>query len=189
LGSALALLDASGVVQTHYTYDAFGGTSITGIPSGSAAQYTGRENDGTGLYYYRARYYSPSLQRFISEDPAEFSAGDVNLYAYVFNSPLNGTDPSGEILPLLAAAAESCVAGGAFDVGWDLVFNGRKADPWSAAKRGCASGLIGFGVGKALGWAVGALTRAQAPATVNAAARLAANKAAGDAFRDEVAAL
>ena len=32
-------------------------------------QYTGRENDATGLYYYRARYYSPTLRRFISEDP------------------------------------------------------------------------------------------------------------------------
>ncbi len=88
LGSALALLDPSGAVRTQYTYGAFGSTSATGTGSGNTAQYTGRENDGTGLYYYRARYYSPGLQRFVSEDPLEFGAGDPNLYAYVGNSPV-----------------------------------------------------------------------------------------------------
>ncbi len=37
----------------------------------------------------------PSLQRFISEDPIEFSGGDVNLYAYAMSSPTNLIDPSG----------------------------------------------------------------------------------------------
>jgi RHS repeat-associated protein len=44
--------------------------------------------------YYRARYYDPAAGRFISEDPARFDAG-VNFYAYVWDNPLNGTDPSG----------------------------------------------------------------------------------------------
>ncbi len=44
---------------------------------------------------YRARYYNPQLQRFISEDPLEFRGGDANLYAYVWNSPLNFIDPFG----------------------------------------------------------------------------------------------
>src|SRR5581483_6382816 len=38
-------------------------------------QYTGRDNDGTGLFYYRARYYNPTLQQFISEDPIGFAGG------------------------------------------------------------------------------------------------------------------
>src|SRR5262249_48328219 len=63
--------------------------------SAHAAQFTGRENDGTGLYYYRARYYSPQLGRFISEDPLEFAGGDVNLYTYVGNRPTGATDPQG----------------------------------------------------------------------------------------------
>jgi RHS repeat-associated protein len=95
LRSTLALADNSGNLLTQYTYDPFGGTTFSGAANDNTSQYTGRENDGTGLYYYRARYYSPSLHRFVSEDPIDFSAGDANLYAYVLNSPVNYTDPSG----------------------------------------------------------------------------------------------
>jgi RHS repeat-associated protein len=95
LGSVIALTDTSGTVQTEYTYDPFGKTAITGTVSDNPSRYTGREDDGTGLYYYRARYYSPILQRFVSEDPIEFQGGDVNLYGYVSNDPNNWTDPTG----------------------------------------------------------------------------------------------
>jgi YD repeat-containing protein len=67
LGSTLGLLDTNGVLQTEYTYGPFGETTTTGADSPNVFQYTGRENDATGLYYYRARYYSPNLRRFISE--------------------------------------------------------------------------------------------------------------------------
>jgi RHS repeat-associated protein len=95
LGSSVALTDSTGTLQTQYTYEPFGNTSLAGAASGNPLQYTGRENDGTGLYYYRARYYSPKLQRFISEDPIGFAGGDVNLYAYVGNGPMNYIDPLG----------------------------------------------------------------------------------------------
>jgi len=55
--------------------------------------YTGRDLDATGLYY-RARYYHPQLQRFISEDPIGFRGG-INKYSYVANSPLNWVDAFG----------------------------------------------------------------------------------------------
>ena len=45
--------------------------------------------------YYRARYYSPTTQRFISQDPIGFGGGDVNLYAMVWNNPLSFVDPLG----------------------------------------------------------------------------------------------
>ena len=45
--------------------------------------------------YYRARYYHPDLQRFISEDPIGLAAGDVNFYSYVGNHPLEMSDPLG----------------------------------------------------------------------------------------------
>ncbi|MHC1727321.1 MAG: RHS repeat-associated core domain-containing protein [Syntrophobacteraceae bacterium] len=48
-----------------------------------------------GLYYMRARYYDPGVGRFISEDPIGFAGGDVNLYGYVANDPINAIDPFG----------------------------------------------------------------------------------------------
>ena len=95
LDSTLTLMDTSGAAITQYTYEPFGRTTATGTASSNAAQFIGRENDGTGLYYYRARYYNPVLQRFLSEDPLGFNGGDVNLYAYVGNSPTNLIDASG----------------------------------------------------------------------------------------------
>jgi RHS repeat-associated protein len=96
LGSTLALTDSSGTTQTQYTYEPFGNTTTSGNASASTFQYTGRENDGTGLYDYRARYYSPIFQRFISEDPLGWEGSGVNLYSYVFDNPIGYTDPSGE---------------------------------------------------------------------------------------------
>lgn len=95
LGSTVAVTDSTGTVQTQYTYDPFGKTTESGTPANANLQkYTGREDDGTGLYYYRARYYSPSLQRFISEDPIGLLGG-INFYAYVENNPISNIDPSG----------------------------------------------------------------------------------------------
>jgi hypothetical protein len=51
LGSAIALVDSSGNVQTSYTYDPFGNTSVTGSSNSNEFQYTGRENQDNGLYY------------------------------------------------------------------------------------------------------------------------------------------
>jgi RHS repeat-associated protein len=95
LGSIFALTDDAGAVQTQYTYEPFGNTTASGQASGSSFQYTGRENDGAGLYYYRARYFGTGPQRFLSEDPLRSGGGDFNLYAYVLNSPTNRIDPKG----------------------------------------------------------------------------------------------
>ena len=95
LGSTMRLTDANGTVATSYAYEAFGKTTIAGI-STNPFQSTGRENDqGTGLYYYRARYYSPPLHRFIGEDPLRVALKPVNLYVYVRNNPLAYIDPYG----------------------------------------------------------------------------------------------
>ncbi len=93
LGSTLALTDPSGNTLASYTYEPFGNTTATGS-SASTYQYTGRENDGTGVYYYRARYYSPTLQRFVSEDPIGI-VGGINKYAYTLSNPTTYRDPSG----------------------------------------------------------------------------------------------
>jgi RHS repeat-associated protein len=95
LGSTVALADSAGAVQTEYTYAPFGATTVSGQASTNPYQFTGREHDATGLYFYRARYYSPGAHRFIAEDPVGFLGRDVNLYAYVRNSPLELVDPLG----------------------------------------------------------------------------------------------
>lgn len=56
--------------------------------------FTGREDGGSGLMYYRARYYDPVIGRFVSEDPLGFAAG-VNFYNYVGGDPVNANDPMG----------------------------------------------------------------------------------------------
>ncbi len=95
LGSTLALADGGGSILTEYTFDPFGRSTATGLSIANPTQYAARENDDTGLYYYRARYYSPLLQRFISDDPIGFAGGEPNLYSYVRNNPVVRTDPLG----------------------------------------------------------------------------------------------
>jgi RHS repeat-associated protein len=81
-------------VQTQYTFDPFGTTTSSGATSSNALQFTGRENDGTGWYYYRARYYMPQVGHFVAEDPIEFLGG-INLYAYAGGNPIRYEDPLG----------------------------------------------------------------------------------------------
>jgi RHS repeat-associated protein len=95
LGSTIALVDASGNLATQYSYDPFGNTTFSGATNTNGFQYTGRENEGNGLYFYRNRYYSPVLGRFVNEDPLGFAGSGPNFYAYVFDSPTNLVDPFG----------------------------------------------------------------------------------------------
>jgi RHS repeat-associated protein len=94
LGSTVALLSSSGGIATTYNYDAYGNVTVGGAASANPLQYAGRENDGTGLYYNRARYYSPLFGRFVSADPIGLQGG-TNLYAYVQGNPVSYVDPFG----------------------------------------------------------------------------------------------
>ena len=111
--SIYALTDESGSVVESYSYDIYGKRSVydaNGVLSdtsivGNEYGFTGRRyDDETGLYYFRARYYSPDLGRFISRDPLTFVDG-MNMYAGYF--ALRGvTDPSG-----LATVRVTCSGG------------------------------------------------------------------------------
>ncbi len=96
LRSIVALTGDNGNVVTQYGYSPFRKVTISGETSDNPFQYNGRENDETGLYYYRARYYNPAMKRFISEDPIGLGGG-INFYVYVGNSPVNWIDPWGLI--------------------------------------------------------------------------------------------
>jgi len=88
-------------------YEPYGEVTSTGSSnSNNPYQYTGRENDGTGLYYYRARYYSPTLKRFISEDPIGLGGG-LNEYAYARGNPMSFIDPSGTDVAVIENGATS----------------------------------------------------------------------------------
>jgi RHS repeat-associated protein len=69
-------------------FDPFGNTVQSGSATTNSFAYTGREWDSKSLYYYRSRYYSSSMNRFVSEDPARFNGGS-NFYRYVEDSPVN----------------------------------------------------------------------------------------------------
>lgn len=132
LGSTVALGDGTGTLQTQYTYEPFGYGTTTGQANTSSYKYTGREDDGSGLHYYRARYYHPRLQRFIVEDPLSFGGGDLNLYSYVLENPVSLVDPTG-----LWSASISAFAGPGASFTFGQNPNGS----------GFASLQFGFGIG------------------------------------------
>ncbi|MBT9446024.1 MAG: RHS repeat-associated core domain-containing protein [Hyphomonadaceae bacterium] len=93
LGSVVALTDAAGAATDTYAFSPFGESSA--VPTGNPWRYTGRYLDAeTGLYYYRARYYSARLGQFLQTDPIG-TKDDPNLYMYVGNDPLNAKDQDG----------------------------------------------------------------------------------------------
>ncbi|WP_153558974.1 RHS repeat-associated core domain-containing protein [Roseimaritima sediminicola] len=112
--SVTALTDTTGSIAERYAYDAYGkltvtdgsGNSISGSAYGNRYTYTGREWDGElGLYYFRARMYSPESGRFVSRDPIGYEDGQ-NLYENSFR--LVGVDPTGLLVDTVTQAARVC---------------------------------------------------------------------------------
>ncbi|MGW2722394.1 RHS repeat-associated core domain-containing protein [Streptomyces sp. NPDC001492] len=150
LGSVVGLANTDGTVATTYAYDPNGTPTASGATSTNPYTFTGREDDHTGLLYYRDRYYDPQTGRFISQDPSG-QAGGANLYQYALASPTTYTDPSGNN-PMIAA----CVVGGLMDGGLDWLsqrLSGRKVN-WGqvgqSAATGCLAGMLGEGFGAML---------------------------------------
>jgi len=92
-GSVIATSDSAGGSVQKIAYDSFGIPSTVNLGRfGFTGQVWIKE---LGLYYYKARMYSPSLGRYLQTDPVGY-ADDFNLFAYVGNDPLNFLDPTGE---------------------------------------------------------------------------------------------
>jgi len=96
-GTPLAEANASGTITATFDYAPYGSIALGTAPNGPG--YTGHVNDpDTGLVYMQARYYDPSVGRFLSTDPTTPTAGDAfnfSRYAYANNNPVMHIDPDG----------------------------------------------------------------------------------------------
>jgi RHS repeat-associated protein len=120
LGSVSAATNASGALVGMQHYDPWGRVRTGGIGL-TARTFTGQRLDATGLLYYHARYYDPTLGRFISPDsivPEPGNPQSFNRFAYVYNNPLKYTDPTGH---WIESAVD--IAFIAYDI-WDIHQNG-----------------------------------------------------------------
>ncbi len=99
LGSAYATTDASGNVVGEMRYYAFGETRLSTGTMFTDRLYTGqRQIAELGIYHFNARFYSPTLGRFLSADTVMSGFANpqsLNRFAYVANNPLRYTDPTG----------------------------------------------------------------------------------------------
>jgi RHS repeat-associated protein len=97
LNSASEVLYASGAIVGEQRYYPFGETHVSTGSMFTDRLYTGqRAISGLGLDYYNARYYDPSLGRFISPDSITPGGPQgLNRYSYVMNNPIRYNDPTG----------------------------------------------------------------------------------------------
>lgn len=109
LGSVVALSDKNGQTVETYQYSVFGDTAVykynadgsttrlAASAVGNVYFFTARRLDTeTGIYYYRARSYTPRLGRFLQTDPIGYADG-INWYLYCGNNPIILIDPSGTL--------------------------------------------------------------------------------------------
>jgi len=165
-------VDESGALVRQANYDPWGQPLATQQSGAEPVELPGLQGHlyeaETGLYDWRARWYDPAAGRFISPDPVRtpYVVTGVNPYAFAMNNPLRYTDPTGELVPLIIAAAligaafyaSYSGASYAFSTSWEC-FSG-----WEMARQiavgaaiGAAVGAGGYALGLGTGAAFGAM--------------------------------
>jgi len=176
-GHVVALIDSAGNIKNHYRYAPYGALEDSSESVSNSLRYTSREYDAESqLYYYRSRYYDPSLSRFVSEDPIGLNGG-INTFAYAGGDPVNRVDPFGTSIkdyvngfPCIPKTDGSCMAGsgGGGSSGDDLdpSFAGSEVDDCpkvDANTWDCSPGATTFNPFKtkiAIDWAIACSGRA-----------------------------
>jgi RHS repeat-associated protein len=97
-GNTSELTDMGSNIVNFYVYEPFGKTLHEVETTDNAFRFVGQfgiMQMADDLLYMRNRFYTPSLGRFMAEDPIGLAGGDVNFNRYVLNSPINLMDPEG----------------------------------------------------------------------------------------------
>ncbi len=142
LGSVRQVLGESGLPLMAQTFDPYGNPYSYAGPAESVASYgySGEQTDSNGLVFLRARYYAPSMGRFLNMDPVRGIAAyplTLNPYLYTLGNPVRYTDPSGEfvVAAIVGGLIIGAITAGIYDVmvnqgkgGWDNVANGNVFD-------------------------------------------------------------
>jgi RHS repeat-associated protein len=118
-GSTVALTDGSGEITDAYAYDPYGAPAgyVGDGTMSNPFRFHGRHgviDDGNGLLYMRARFYSPELMRWIQQDTTPTELQDspaMNLYAFVHGNPIQLVDPDGNFWNVLVGAFVGLVKG------------------------------------------------------------------------------
>jgi RHS repeat-associated protein len=131
LGTVRDVATYSGGVTTianHIAFDSFGrrasetNTALGDFDLGFTGKWLDR---ATGLQWNQNRWYNPSIQRWMSEDPIGFKGGDANLSRYVGNEPTSITDPTGLVADPLSEAEKEKIIDAAQDWFKDYAKNGK----------------------------------------------------------------
>jgi len=130
-GSTVVLTDTLGAVADRYTYGAYGELLTHTGTIDTPFLYNGRDGvmiESNGLYYMRARYYSPELKRFINADSKKGSINDsktLNLFAFAKCDPVIYVDPQGQYAGIddLIMLGVGAVVGVATTFASDLIAN------------------------------------------------------------------
>ena len=128
-GDVVRIVDSSRNTVASYTYDPWGKiiSSSGTLADINPLRYRGYYYDSeTGFYYLQSRYYDPEIGRFINAD--SYASTDAtgllstNMFAYCENDPVNKSDPTGEVAPILVAMAGGALVGIAEQFMTDVIY-------------------------------------------------------------------